>query len=185
MTKMNQSGQAFSVFKLLIAAIVAVFILALLLQILSNINPPNVGDPTDEAASKIKTLITKLGTPERTTVVTFEPGKGLVGRTIADKTGALSPESVCVMLGRSDNDTQPTPFQEIDGKTINYTGNSTIQRRLYILCDLENKFNDGTAFSDLSGFGLVDEAFRDGGIPCSPADNTNRYCVVSVIPTGT
>lgn len=183
MMKMNQSGQAFSVFKLLIAAIVAVFILALLLQILSNITPPSQGDPTDEAASKIKTLLTKLGTPERTAVVTFQAGQILSARTIASKTGALDQDNVCVMVGSSDSDN--SNFETSDGTTVVYSGNSNVQRRLYIICDLKNEISN--TISSLSGVPLVEEAFVSGQPDCSsPPDSTSdRYCIVSVIPTGT
>ncbi|MBI2597754.1 MAG: hypothetical protein HYW50_01005 [Candidatus Diapherotrites archaeon] len=42
---LNQRGQGFEVFKLLIAAIVAVFILTIMLQILQGIKPPTQGNP--------------------------------------------------------------------------------------------------------------------------------------------
>lgn len=181
MKNLNQKGQAFSVFKLLIAAIVAVFILAFLLQILSQISPPSQGDPTDEAVSKIKSLITKLGTPERTAEVTFTAGTLFRARTIAEKSGALDNDNVCVMASDS---AASTVFEGTDGQTIQYTGNSTIKRRLYILCDLEKDIE--ATISELSGIQAVDEAFNSGSIPCTPdSSSSNKYCVVSIIPTGT
>ncbi len=186
MFQLNQKGQAFSVFKLLIAAIVAVFILTFLLQILSNINPPTQGDPNIEASSKIKSLLTKLGTAERTSVVTFGPGNTMRARTIAEGTGALGRENVCLMIGENEN---TETFGAADGATIVYNGNSTIQRKLYILCDLEKEISLTIDELSAAGVALIDEAFVNGQpnncITPSGTNSSNKYCIVSVISTGT
>lgn len=177
--KLNQSGQAFSVFKLLIAAIVAVVILSILLQILPDDFIPQ-GDPTDEASRQVESLIAKLGTPGRTADVTFKPGIPLVAATIATKTGVLDEANVCVIASNSAGNL----FENIGGKLINYKGTSSVVRKLYILCDVENKIFSYTIPSLTASVPAASEAFSNAEGLCQVTNSSNRYCVISIVPTG-
>ena len=179
---LNERGQAFSVFKLLIAAIVAVFILTILLQILMQIVPPSQGDPTDEASSKIKTLINNLGTPERTGLVTFKNGTSLRSRTIAEKTGSLGEHQLCVLISDTVSGSNPN-FEEVtQGSWIRYNGNSDQQQKLYVLCDDANRVEETVLEARLDTVFPGYDSLCGGGTAIFDPSNTERICLVSIIP---
>lgn len=183
MKNLGQKGQAFSVFKLLIAAIVAVFILTFLLQILSGITPPAAGEPNEEAASKIKTLVSKLGIAETTKVVNFEPNTRLSARTIAEKTDTLGNEEVCVITGESDSGSN-SPFTVTGGSSgsnnggsVFYEGNSKVTRKLYIICDYADDIQTSIGEYPTDA---VQSAFTNSG-DCE-LSGQNRICIVAIVP---
>ena len=83
---LNQKGQAFSVFKLLIAAVVAVVILTLLLSIIGQINIFGQGEPQEEAEKLVNNLATSRGVVDISGQVVFSSGKSISNRAIADAT---------------------------------------------------------------------------------------------------
>ncbi len=184
---MNQKGQAFSVFQLLIAAIIALAILVFLLQIIGQLPGFGQVDPTEEAATKLKTASSRIGTPEITNRVTFEANKPLSARTIASKTNQLSAGEICVTRGASETERfQVTSGSQGSGEPYNiltYTGSQKIERRLYILCDIEREITQTK--NDLSAaIPDSEDALANFDDDCQPQDSSNKYCVVSVIAAG-
>src|SRR3989344_1875933 len=96
--KVNFKCQAFDVFQLLIAAVVAGAILLVLLQTLKLI--PSIGSqtPNDKASDAVKGQVNTLGVVNTYKDVTFNPQQSLVARTIASASGSLSPDQVCVLV---------------------------------------------------------------------------------------
>ncbi|MFH1696284.1 MAG: hypothetical protein ABH854_00035 [Candidatus Diapherotrites archaeon] len=135
----SEKGQAFSVFKLLIAAVVAIVILTILLQVLSGIGTFQQGKPSEQAATKVSSLVNSLGIPEKTQTVTWENGDTLFSRNIADSTGTIGEDQVCVLMG----DVPASRFDlDNEGTIIRYTGTSGLATKLQVLCDHEELIGD-------------------------------------------
>lgn len=176
--KMNQCGQGFEVFKLLIAAIVAVFILTIMLQILSNIKPPTQGNPNQEASSKIKSLVAAQGTPERTGFVIFnKDNQYLNSKTIAQQTGSIQAQQICLDISDAINAQNAFETEGVGqyNSLLKYkgTGNQSLTAKLLVLCDSGD---------------TIDQTKTDAGIQneipnCSQTGNSTTVCYVSVVPT--
>lgn len=166
---MNQRGQAFDVFKLLIAAVIALAILGILFGILRNVMVGVQTEPQQKAAEYVKNSITAIGELKITEAVTFSRNKSLNARTIAFETRALSEDQVCVSAGDFSEDDS---FAEVsDGQIITYTGQSDKQTRLAVLCDYGNKLEE-----TLQTYGKGD-TWR---MNCGCTDSDDRCCVVAV-----
>ena len=100
MKTIGERGQAFSTFKLLIAAIVAVVILVILLSVLNiiNFNPQN--EPVEGAAEALKKASQSRSLLVKSTTVTFNRGDTLLARTIVESAQqGLARDQVCLSLG--------------------------------------------------------------------------------------
>ena len=175
MHKMNEKGQAFSVFKLLIAAVVAGAILLILLQTLQVL--PNIGSrtPNEVASNAVKSQINEPGLPVIIGNVTFNNGDTLFNKTIAEKSRALSTDQVCVAV--SDDAPNADSFEVIDGKTVRYNGSFGQQVRLLVICDRANEI-----IESLEAF-EYDEIFNLDLGDCK-TNTSNRLCYISVIAQG-
>ncbi|MCH7902152.1 hypothetical protein IIC68_00180 [archaeon] len=177
MHKMNEKGQAFSVFKLLIAAVVAGAILLILLQTLQVL--PNIGSrtPNEVASNAVKSQINEPGLPVIIENVTFDNGDTLFNKTIAEKSRALSTDQVCVAV--SDDAPNADSFEVIDGKTVRYNGSFGQQVRLLVICDRGGELEESLdAFRYIETFDLTFDGCN------TDSDNTNRLCYISVIAQG-
>ena len=179
MHKMNEKGQAFSVFKLLIAAVVAGAILLILLQTLQVL--PNIGSrtPNEVASNAVKSQINEPGLPVIRQNVTFNPGDTLFNKTIAEQSRALSTEQVCVTVSE---DAPNWEKFEVRGKgqTVTYEGTFAQKVRLLVICDRESEISDS-----LEAFDYDTQFNVDVEDDCD-YDNTgsNRLCFVAVISQG-
>jgi hypothetical protein len=112
---MDNRGQHFDTFKLLIAAIVAVAILGILLAIIGPIGPPNQ-DPTSSAVSLISSIQNNPGQMQPSGAVTFEPSTNLNSVSLEART-SMSRNQFCLSLGPFENDSQfelrSSPHHEI------------------------------------------------------------------------
>lgn len=169
---MFQRGQAFDVFKLLIAAIIAVAILAILLPILSRIIFFGQSDPNDAAATLIKNA--NLGQLKTTEEVLFsKDNAGLISKTIAEKTGSLSRDQVCVSAGDYADETNK--FQQVNEQVVNYLGTTNLSAKLSILCDRGTDLQeDFEMYSTLPG---VTSAWAEG---CTCVDSPEKCCIVAI-----
>ncbi len=174
---MGEKGQASSVFNLLIAAVIAIAILVVLMQVLQIIPDFSGGDPTEQAASKVRDGVNLLGTPQIIENVNFKPNTVVSAGTIASKSNALSEGQVCVLIsGSAPNETafrDPTD----DGKIIRYDGALNQKVRLVVHCD-----NSGKVEETLNDSGYADD-FEISLDTCSTLDSgrSTKYCVVAVI----
>lgn len=86
-------GQAFEVFRLLIAAVVAGAVLMILMNILGTITGPAT-NPQDVAVQLVKKYIDTTG-EEESSVLTFQRGKVIMASAIARQVGV---ETKCIVL---------------------------------------------------------------------------------------
>ncbi len=175
---MDSKGQAFDVFKLLIAAVIAGAILVILLQILGPLITPTQENPNSVASTEVKTQTDNLGLPVITKLVTFQPQDSLSARTIAEKSGSLSAEQVCVIT------TESTPnlsaFTANDGKVVIYNGNSGQRAKLLVLCDRQESLSETlTTYEYDDKFGLDTSVSNcEFGAP-----SALKVCLVAVVST--
>ena len=95
----NQKGQAFDVFKLLIAAVIAIAILSLLMPIIGTIMGIFKNDPTEKAKAMLTDLYNKRSTPKETVEVTFDTSTPVISKEAVTVNTSLSPDQVCFSLG--------------------------------------------------------------------------------------
>lgn len=169
--RLNQKGQAFDVFKLLIAAVVALAILGILFGILRNVIVGVQTEPQQKAIEFVKSSINSVGELKVTDPVTFSAGKSLNARAIAFETRALSENQVCVSTGDVSNDEEAFK-EEADGQIIVYHGKADRAMKLAVLCDYGNKLED-TLKSYNKG--------SDWRLNCACTQNDDRCCLVAIV----
>ncbi|MDD3084175.1 MAG: hypothetical protein PHP82_04070 [Candidatus ainarchaeum sp.] len=91
----DQKGQAFSVFELMIAAIVAIAILFVLLPIITNITTP-----TGDAKASIGNVISAIGVGGTQRTTTFQIGANETIRTSYFSDKGVDEEAVCFERGK-------------------------------------------------------------------------------------
>ncbi|MBM3282584.1 MAG: hypothetical protein FJY86_04585, partial [Candidatus Diapherotrites archaeon] len=150
----NNKGQAFSTFQLLIAAVVALAILVLLLNIIGGL--PNFGssEPLEEAATLIKGQVnspSELRTGSNP--ITFTKEDSLNPKAIADKSGVVTANQVCISLGDflQDDGTDFAEMNETAG-IVKYTGSGQFRVRLSVICDTGTELAE-----DLTNNGIEDD----------------------------
>ncbi len=97
----NERGQAFSAFKLLIAAIIAMAILGILMTVINSIGQIGTeADPTEQAAELVGELRDRGGY-EKSDVVTFGADKKTMrsSEIIAAAEVGMAPDQICLSLG--------------------------------------------------------------------------------------
>ena len=94
MLRINQKGQSYSTFKLLISAIVAVAILAVLMQILGMVDIFQQ-DPNALTKQELTGALTNLGAPQIVKEAIFSNGTVLSAQAISDNSG-IEPTQLCM-----------------------------------------------------------------------------------------
>ncbi|MBN2127594.1 MAG: hypothetical protein JW703_04360 [Candidatus Diapherotrites archaeon] len=140
----NEKGQAFSVFKILIAGIVALAILGILLPLLGGIVTPQ-SDPKDIAQTLVKNNYSSRYTLSKSSQdVIFKKGSELSSKGIVEKVPALLPEQICVSAGEyADREI----FTVSSGGTLMiYDSPSSQSFKIAVFCatgeDLESELSD-------------------------------------------
>ena len=138
MIKFNEKGQAFSTFRLLISAIVAIFILTFLLQILSIIPDPTPGgQPVEAAATEIDAGINDLKALKTTDRVVFDSEHKIIGVDLLAEKTTVGESDLCVHPGPFDVTGESPEFEEILAyKKYKYNGQQK-QIKISVLCDRE------------------------------------------------
>lgn len=172
----NQKGQAFDVFKLLIAAIVAVVILALLLEIIKQIVPPGA-NPVDKTNDLVKGLSNgNLAQYKLTEKVTFVRGIILSNLAIANASGgSLQKEDVCVVPGDFDG---VTGWGGTSNISVQYSSPNNLQAIVGAICDNGSRMADPDYFESYTGGAIASNWV--GSCGCVRADNTQTCCIVAV-----
>ncbi len=146
---LNNKGQAFSVFELMIAAIVAIAILFVLLPIVSNITTP-----TGDAKSSIGNVISSLGVGGTQRTSTFQIGALETVRTSYFSDKGVDEDAVCFDLGKF-YDAQLTLGDDGDDcRSFTNTTNRAINAKALIVCEYDADTLEGTLTSinvDLTG----------------------------------
>ncbi|MEW6295793.1 MAG: hypothetical protein AB1467_05910 [Candidatus Diapherotrites archaeon] len=168
---MNSKGQEFSVFKLLISAVIAVVILTLLLNILGLIGPIGQGDPKKESVEILKQAYNNRYNDYRTKAVTFSNNDQINVKATAEASGLITADQLC-MVGES---SFGPPNWTITAKSIMYTGGGQKQAYLAAYCDKGNALS--TSLEDTSFLKDVDVS----GCNCATPDNTDTCCIVGLV----
>jgi len=107
--------------------------------------------------------------------IAFNPGDTLINRTIAEQSGSLSAEQVCILIS-SDVPNYETDFQSYESTVIKYVGLAQ-KTRLLVVCDqfrdLEESFSNHQSNYKFS---------LDVSSCKAPSDETLKYCLVAIIP---
>ncbi len=170
----DERGQAFDVFKLLIAAVVALAILAVLWPIIQNLVLPGQDDPNQAAANDMKnSVIGVLHTTQ--TPVTFKKEGVLSAKAIAQATQQYSPDQICLVTG--DYEGEPI-FEKLSGTTggssydiIRYAGSAAKQVKLSVLCDTGEDLDN-----DLQNAGIENWSASD----CECSGGGDKCCIVAL-----
>lgn len=172
---MQEKGQAYSVFKLLIAAIVAMAILGILVPIIMQVMGIITKDPIAETKTLISDLVNNPGTLRHTDAVTFQPNTALSADSLVEKT-PLSPEQVCFSKGAFE-DTEF--FQEIGSPVdkLLYTGGSDRTVKIAVLCQrgLGKLEEDMDAYATAQDAEYLRAALLES---CECAEATQTCCAV-------
>jgi len=139
---LNQRGQEFSVFKLLISAIVAIVVLTLLLNILGIVNfNPNT-DPSKSAVNLLTSMDSSQYQEKVSARIDFTKENSINAKSLAKEMG-LDEEQICLAV---QTDLESDGFSS-NGKLIRYTGSNSVRVKLAGICA------EGTDFADAEGTG--------------------------------
>lgn len=174
---MNKKGQASSVFNLLIAAVVAVAILTILMYIMNLIPKPFSQSPTERAVEVVKSNTTLLGTRTITSEVTWQNKGELSARAIADGTGSLAEDQVCVLPGQFESDSSGSFKIISEGSKIQYAFEGSMNTKLFVLCDYVNKMSETMGEYGVDWAGQVDSC------PCMGTydGEATKCCIVAIV----
>ena len=171
--KLNQRGQSFDVFKLLISAIVAGAILVILFSIIGGI--PGIGqDAETKAIQQLKNAFNSPSKLLSVPKVTFNQDDGLNPKSIANKVQLFGRDQLCVSPG--DFTERENLFKVDDLGNLTYIGGANRTTNLSIICD------DGLSLaSDLEALDSedwLDACTSDWRDTCE--DTTETCCIVAV-----
>lgn len=156
--KMNNKAQSFSVFQLVISAVIAVAILAVLLGVMSSMQLINT-DPDSAMGDTLSKAAGAYGSSIRTENMTFAQGTSVSAATLAESAG-LDPNQICFSLGKYENG----DFEILsvgDRQTLEYDGRTAKNISAYVVCDLsqdnlEEYLGASSTLEPLTG-GSIDE----------------------------
>lgn len=134
---MDSKGQAYSAFKLMIAAVVALAILGILMGILQTLPNMTQSQPSPAAIDLIKQAKNQYATPLVKAVTFSSKDKIINGKTVAGSSGGLSQDQICMSLGDApENDS--SGFSLIAGSKnhiIQYNGSTNKDMEIVVICD--------------------------------------------------
>lgn len=122
MYKLNQKGQTFSTFKLLISAIVAIALLTILFNIMGMIPSLGQQDPQTKAIDLVKKATNPEYTPQKAKVQ-FQKGNSISGKALENQGIGYV---ICVDAGDSG-------FTQL-GNTVSYESGAAKNVTLYAVC---------------------------------------------------
>jgi hypothetical protein len=167
--KINSRGQGSSVFQLLIAAVVAVAILGVLLNILGVIKTPGSGDAASVAKQKLQEAFQNPGTPKVSEKVQMKKDSVITGVGVVGTDLGISSEEVC--LGAADD---LSALITVSGSVMTYNSSTSREVKVMAVChpDAANLRNYIT--NDLAAYNISDMSGN-----CESA--TGIACFVGVI----
>ena len=129
---MDNKGQAYSAFQLLIAAIVAIAILGILISIIIIVVPPGNDLPT-VAKQMIEKQKENRGAISTSGKVKFMAGSSLAPTALVEGTG-LSPDQVCIHKGDLVNDAA----LKMQGSVLVNSSNNDREAKVSVICNGAN-----------------------------------------------
>ncbi|MFH0970406.1 MAG: hypothetical protein V1776_03015 [Candidatus Diapherotrites archaeon] len=170
---MNTRGQAFSTFQLLIAAVVALAILVLLLNIIGSL--PNLGGqkPNKVASDLVASQVNAPSELRTSNSVTFTREDSLNAQAIASASQVVTQGQLCLSLGDFPEDGDFTTNDS--GNIIKYAGSSNLRVRLSVICDTGTELID-----DLTDNGIVDD-WTSSNSACGDVTSLSQTaCIVAL-----
>ena len=167
---MNRNGQAYSTFKLLIAAIVAMAILAILLPIILkaiNVFQPH---PTTEVTTVLNELVERPGTLRHTNEVVFQSDDSIAGASLANKL-SISKNQICMSKGDFKDDEDFKLLEGDNEHRIQYTGTSPRTVRMALICNVDQEALE-------EDFDFYDEEVGDYEIDCEVCGENSKCCAL-------
>jgi len=180
----DEKGQEFSVFKLLISAVIAVVILGLLLSIINSIGLISGAEPQKEAGNTVKAIMRDNATIKASTEVTFDNKNRIINASGISSAsgGVLQPNEVCISAGQFTGNTSWVTGE--GGSFLEYKGSSAINAVVIAACDNVATINDtyggDVSESKSSNFGssIGTDWFND--CACVSDSEAARCCFVAV-----
>jgi len=166
---LNQSGQAYSVFKLLIAAIIAVAILYILISIIGGINIFG-SDVQTVAKQIIQKQVDMPGQLDTSTAAVFKSGTNLAPSALVGNSG-LTPEQICLHKGELVDNIAVT----VTGSTLMQNGTTDLTVKISVMC---HKADALQAAIDEVGLTTVDLDDVSAGSCGCDLTTTQKCCVV-------
>ena len=155
---MNNKGQAYSTFQLLIAAVIAMAILVILIPIIMQVMGIIKSDPTDETKRMISIAVDSPSNIQTTPDVAFEPGDVLSSQAITTRTG-ISKDQVCMGALTFDEDDE---FELASGGNSShrliFKGTGTLTVQVVVVCNVSHADLD----DDMIAYGFID---NEDGLP--------------------
>lgn len=169
----NSRGQAFDVFKLLIAAVIAVAMLAILFPILQSIGIFVTDDPGKIASDLVSQSRGKPSDYTESKEVVFTPqASSLNAKSIAAQAKqGLDTSQICLSLGDFPEDDSEFSFADVSNNVILKFNGSQKRVKIGVVCD-----DGGSIQQDLVDHGIDSEIVCSEGAPDS--DETQTYCVL-------
>lgn len=135
---MNNRGQAFSTFQLLIAAVVALAILVLLLNIIGSL--PNLGGqkPNKIASDLVASQVNAPSELRTSNPVTFTKEDSLNAKAIASASGVVTEGQLCISMGDFPEGESDFALNST-GSVLQYNGSSNLRVRISVICDTGNQ----------------------------------------------
>jgi len=161
---LDQRGQAYSTFKLLIAAIVAMAMLAILIPIIMQAMGWLTNSPLNETKSLISDLVGSPGAVKHTPEVAFKPDEVLPASALVERL-PISADQICMSTGQFEADEQngfsciicsgrDEPCTACNGgdepQRLRHNGNATTAVKIAVVCD--NSLNE--LEEDIDAYGL-------------------------------
>jgi hypothetical protein len=170
---LDKNAQAYSTFKLLIAAIVALAILMILMPIIGSVIGILENDPNDKARELLNNLYNQPEALKTTEDVTFSPDYVLSSTSLSEKI-PLSSEQICMSKG--DYEDEDNFELQLDHRhRIVWKGSSKKTVKIVVTCNINLDYLmegiEGTIFEDRGW---------DSSLDCSVCENRGRCCLVAL-----
>ncbi len=170
---LDNRGQAYSTFKLLIAAIVALAILMILMPIIGSVLQIFQNDPQDKTIELLNDLYAKPEAIKTTDEVSFSPDYVLSAAALSQRV-PLSSEQICMSLGDfKDNDDFDLRDKSSAPHRIIWNGSSAITIKVVVTCNL-----DESSFDDSLDGTVFDE--RGWDYDCKICEDKGRCCLLAL-----
>jgi len=179
---LNQKGQAYSTFKLLIAAIIAMAILAILIPIIMQAMGWLTASPLNETKSLLTDLVGSPGALKHTPEVAFKPDDVLASSALVERL-PISKDQVCLSTGQFEEDSE-NGFECIgcedarDNQRLIYHGSSNQAARLAVVCNvnLTELLDDIEAYNLEDGDGEWDGTSIEDA--CEVCEGKGKCCAI-------
>ena len=174
---MNQSGQAYSSFRLLIAAIVAVAILGILVTIIMSAMGFITANPLSETKSLLSELVGSPGALKHTPEVVFKPDDVLAASALAERL-PIGKDQICMSTGQFEEDDlggfKCLGCDGDDQHRIIYHGNSNRAAKIAVVCNV----NLDELKSDIDAYSLDFSEGNDIERACDICEGKGKCCAV-------